>query len=66
MSTSEESGFNLNLGKKRNLTNLEIIKKADEYYDSLKLEKSVSLYEEGLIRYPNDTKIIDGYTDLLI
>jgi hypothetical protein len=27
---------------------LELIKKAEEYTDSLKLEKAVSLYEEGL------------------
>jgi hypothetical protein len=45
---------------------LELIKKAEEYTDRLKLEKAVSLYDEGLTRYPNDTLLIDGYTDLLI
>lgn len=48
-STSEESAFG------RQLTNLELIKKAEEYTDTLKLEKAVSLYEEGLQRFPNDT-----------
>jgi len=32
----------------------------------LKLEKALSLYDEGIRRFPNDTIIIDQYTDLLI
>ena len=55
-----------NIGTKRQLTNLELIKKAEHYTDSLKLEKAVSLYEEGLIRFPNDTLILDSYSELLI
>ena len=43
----------------RQLTNLELIKKAEECVDELKLEKAVSLYDEGLRRWPNDTLIID-------
>ena len=62
-STSEETFLG---SSGRQLTNLELIKKAEEYYDSLKLEKAVSLYEEGLSRFPNDTLVLDGYTDLLI
>ena len=50
----------------RPLTNLELIEKAEEYVDCLKLEKAICLYQEGLQRYPNDDKIIDAYTDLLI
>eukprot|EP00347_Sterkiella_histriomuscorum_P001421 403372102 len=50
----------------RQLTNLELIRKAEYYTDTLKLEKSVSLYEEGLQRFPNDTLLLDAYTDLLI
>lgn len=43
----------------RLLTNLELIKKAEECADSLKLEKAVALYDEGLRRWPNDTLILD-------
>ena len=43
----------------RQLSNLELIKKAEECADSLELEKAVSLYDEGLTRFPNDTVIID-------
>lgn len=43
----------------RLLTNIELIKKAEECVDQLKLEKAVSLYDEGLRRWPNDTLIID-------
>ena len=60
LSTSEESAFG------RQLTNLELIRKAEHYTDTLKLEKAVSLYDEGLQRFPNDTQILDAYTDLLI
>lgn len=48
------------------LSNLELIKKAEECAESLELEKAVSLYDEGLHRFPNDTVILDGYTDLLL
>lgn len=34
--------------------------------DKLKLEKAVSLLDEGIRRFPNDTLILDLYTDLLI
>ena len=64
MSTSEDSGFSLS--QIRAFTNLELIKKAEECVDNLKLEKAVSLFEEGLQRFPNDTLILDSYTDLLI
>ena len=33
---------------KRQLTNLELISKAEEYVETLKLEKAVSLYHEGV------------------
>ena len=32
----------------------------------LKLEKAVALYDEGMLRFPNDTQIMDNYTDLLL
>ena len=50
----------------RELTNYELIKKAEEYAENLKLEKAVSLLDEGTRRFPNDTLIMDQYTDLLI
>jgi hypothetical protein len=50
----------------RMLSNLELIKKAEECADKLKLEKAISLYDEGVRRWPNDTLIIDQYSDLLI
>lgn len=53
-------------GEKRELTNLEIIRKSEEYVDKLKLEKAVALLDEGIRRFPNDTLIIDQYTDLLL
>ena len=43
----------------RELTNLELIKKAEDCVDRLKLEKAVSLYDEGVRRFPNDTLIMD-------
>lgn len=64
-STSDDSTFNLG-GKSRDYSNLELIKKAEQYTDQLKLEKAVSLYDEGLSRFPNDTLILDAYTDVLI
>ena len=43
-----------------------MIKKAGEFSESLELEKAVALYDEGLRRFPNDTVIMDAYTDLLL
>ena len=53
-------------GQVRQLTNIELIKRAEECTESLELEQAVSLYEEGLQRFPNDTVILDGYSELLI
>ena len=47
-------------------SNLELIKKGEEYTENLELEKAVSIYDEGLRRFPNDTIILDAYTDLLL
>lgn len=44
----------------------DLIKKAEEYAEQLELEKSVALYEDGLTRFPNDTTILDHYSELLI
>lgn len=41
------------------LSNIELIKKAEECVDKLKLEKAVALYDEGVRRWPNDTLILD-------
>ena len=60
-STSDDSASGL-----RQLTNIELIKRAEECTESLELEQAVSLYEEGLQRFPNDTVILDGYSELLI
>jgi hypothetical protein len=48
------------------LSNLELIRLAEESAEALELERAVALYEEGLERFPNDTQILDGYADLLI
>ena len=48
------------------MTNIELIRKAEDCVDKLKLERAVSLYDEGIRRFPNDTIIMDQYTDLLI
>jgi hypothetical protein len=45
---------------------MELIRKAEEYTEMLELEKAVSLYDEGIRRFPNDTVIMDAYTDILI
>jgi len=45
---------------------LELVRKAEDCMDKLKLEKAVSLLDEGVRRFPNDTLILDLYTDLLI
>ena len=43
-----------------------MIKQAEEFTEQLELEKAVALYDEGLRRFPNDTIILDQYTDLLL
>jgi len=43
-----------------------LIKKAEEFQEMLELEKAVALYDDGLNRFPNDTQIMDNYTDLLL
>ena len=48
------------------LSNIELIKKAEQFTESLELEKAVQLYDEGVNRFPNDTVILDAYTDLLL
>lgn len=63
-STTDES-FSMTSGSMRELTNIELIKKAEEFVDTLELEKAVALYDEGLQRFPNDTVILDGYSELL-
>ena len=50
----------------RELTNIELLRKAEDCVEKLKLETAVSLYDEGVRRFPNDTLIMDQYTDLLI
>jgi len=50
----------------RQLTNIELIREAEECTERLKLERAVALYDEGVTRFPNDTIILDQYTDLLI
>jgi len=47
-------------------SNIELIKKGEEYTENLELEKAVQIYDEGLRRFPNDTVIMDAYTDLLL
>ena len=48
------------------LSNAELIKRAEQYTETLELEKAVALYDEGLRRFPNDCVIMDAYTDLLL
>ena len=47
-SQSPLNQFTIDASKTRLLTNLELIRKADEYVDKLKLEKAVSLLDEGI------------------
>ena len=67
-STADESGVSMiDTGKDvRLLTNIELIRSAEEAAESLQLETAVALYKEGTQRFPNDTVILDGYSDLLI
>ena len=74
-STNEETvGFSMGVVKNElgenldsaELSQQELIKKAEEFQETLELEKAVALYDEGLTRFPNDTTIMDNYTDLLL
>ncbi len=66
-STADESGVSMiETGPQRELTNLELIRRAEECAESLQLEQAVALYEEGVQRFPNDTVLLDGYADLLM
>ena len=75
VSTEDDSAFQLGVQTKQvdgeeiditELSNQELIKQAEEFSESLELEKAVALYDEGLRRFPNDTIIMDQYTDLLL
>ena len=67
-STDDQSVNMIETGKDlgKPLSNIELIKTAEECAENLELERAVALYEEGLERFPNDTQILDGYSDLLI
>lgn len=43
-----------------------LVHRAESCIDKLKLEEAVVLLEDGILKWPNDTTIIDMYTDLLI
>lgn len=60
--SNDQAGFE----EQRELTNLELLRKAENSIEKLQLEKAVSLLDEGIRRFPNDTLILDLYTDLLI
>lgn len=69
-STDDESNM-FNLGTVDNpedldISNVELIKQAEQFTESLELEKAVKLYDQGIRQYPNDTLILDAYTDLLL
>lgn len=69
-STDDESNM-FNLGVVDNaedleISNVELIKQAEQFTESLELEKAVKLYDQGIRQYPNDTLILDAYTDLLL
>ena len=53
-------------GEQKELSNLELIQKAERCVDKLELEKAVSLFDEGVRRFPNDALILDQYTELLL
>lgn len=42
------------------------MRKAEDCIDKLKLEKAVQMLDEGIGRFPNETQLLDLYTDLLI
>ena len=61
-STDETDQINSNVL----LSNIDLIRQAEEFTESLELERAVTLYDEGCSRFPNDTIILDAYTDLLL
>ena len=60
------STFSVPAAVASNLSYEELLTKAQELEDKLKLEKAVALYYEGIKRFPNDHVLLDCYTDLLI
>ena len=48
------------------LSNLEIVKAGQTYFETLQLEKAVQIYDAGLFRFPNDTILLDAYSDLCL
>lgn len=58
-SKDTSASFTLTGQTERQLSNIELIRKAEDLVDKLSLEKAVSLLEEGIRRFPNDTVIID-------
>ncbi len=44
----------------------DLMKQAELATEQLELEKAVKLYDQGLKQYPNETSLIDAYTDLLL
>ena len=48
------------------ISNQDLIMQAVECVDNLELEKAVVLYDEGLRRFPNNTIIMDSYSELLL
>ena len=48
------------------MSNLEIVKHGQHYRETLQLEKAVALYDVGIKRFPNDTILLDAYTDLCL
>jgi predicted Zn-dependent protease len=66
MGTATRTDSNGDLVDSSQLSNADLIKKAEEFTEILELEKAVALYDEGVRRFPNDTVILDSYTDLLL
>lgn len=72
--SNKEKAFNMGVSNQdaeievdvSTFSNIELIKKGEEYTENLELEKAVQIYDEGLRRFPNDTVIMDAYTDLLL
>ena len=48
------------------MTNLELVKHGQHFLETLQLEKAVHLYDVGVRRFPNDTILLDAYTDLCL
>ena len=72
MQANENDGqHQFNIGSEENpeyeeLTPTELVKRAEQFNEKLELEKAVKLYDQGINTFPNDTYIIDQYTDLLL